>query len=668
MLKALEFLHSEAVNIIHRDIKPHNILFNNMHHFYLADFGHARQGLPWPRGHSGSFEYMAPEMYHAEPQTAAADIWSLGIVCMDMMGFLPYTCPTHDFRSMKRRQWCEAMVEFAENINKPEVEAMVRIEAHTRPSASELLKFLDLSSTVLVGGVQVPPEFFQQVMRMSLPRGTVDEDRPRPLTGKRADSLIGMADLKYSTHDPELIEPQPSLGPPQARHSSLTYPSTFLRSSIIRRAKVARPAQGTTSSSRSAGGVTGPSSSASASSPMTQGTGDSQSAIATPPPTGSQATGGPTRTAAIPRPAQSQDSSRPPSAAATRTQSQESTQPPSAAATQNPTQRSRTIGTQTRQQVKEKYTQTTNAKTKAVETQTKNPTTNDTETQTTTPTTNDAWTQTKPKRKAVKTQTTNDAETQKVNPKTTTAETQTLPTSLRTVPAQQTPASQAIARSSTAEPSLTATRSNLEPSDQNEADQTLARTVQSTSSTTWNVTVPRQNQTVDNHGRGRSSRQLSSSAPPWDPSREGRQPIPQRTGERPHSSDRKASAQPASPPQTPHAQSTAERVAPRPRPQPSSPQITSQQNRAVTAPGRQLRQYQPLPHLLQRSPAQQNPIHPAQWSPGYSQPAPMSAQPVPLYPHLVLSPTPAPPILSPQGPLFPVVVFSPVPQGLGLPQ
>lgn len=93
MCAALELCRKH--NIVHRDIKPQNIMVSDNGDFKLGDFGIAKTVEKTTGGTKiGTYKYMAPEVYHNRPYGAAADIYSLGLVLYWMlnerrMPFLP---------------------------------------------------------------------------------------------------------------------------------------------------------------------------------------------------------------------------------------------------------------------------------------------------------------------------------------------------------------------------------------------------------------------------------------------------------------------------------------------------------------------------------------------------------------------------------------------------
>jgi serine/threonine protein kinase len=73
--------------MVHRDVKPGNILLDLTGKAYITDFGLAKDSagtvLTRPGQPLGSMDYMPPEQIRGEPVTGAADIYSLGCVVFE---------------------------------------------------------------------------------------------------------------------------------------------------------------------------------------------------------------------------------------------------------------------------------------------------------------------------------------------------------------------------------------------------------------------------------------------------------------------------------------------------------------------------------------------------------------------------------------------------------
>lgn len=87
--------HAHANHIIHRDIKPHNIMITNNGKVKVADFGIARiateQTLVVQDTQTGSVHYISPEQARGQVSDEKSDIYSLGITMYEMAtGELPF--------------------------------------------------------------------------------------------------------------------------------------------------------------------------------------------------------------------------------------------------------------------------------------------------------------------------------------------------------------------------------------------------------------------------------------------------------------------------------------------------------------------------------------------------------------------------------------------------
>ncbi|KAG9499708.1 hypothetical protein J7337_008167 [Fusarium musae] len=187
MFQALDFIHSRDPPIIHRDIKPQNILYHD-DNFFLTDFGIAK-AVDTSKTFIGSRPYMAPEVRENRQHTPKIDIWALGVTVVKCLE------KHEDFEEQaKGEQWYEYL-QTSLNRHGFSFVSMVSVKTDGRPTAHDLLQHWSTDASL---GSAVP----------SLSPGTTARGSAPPILTDRAQT-VSTTLAQPMTHDESLQLLQP---------------------------------------------------------------------------------------------------------------------------------------------------------------------------------------------------------------------------------------------------------------------------------------------------------------------------------------------------------------------------------------------------------------------------------------------------------------------------
>lgn len=163
--------HAHANNLVHCDIKPHNILMMADGHAKVADFGIARAVTESTMTYSGnvigSVHYFSPEQAKGTMITPKSDVYSLGVVLYEMLtGKLPFTGDNPVSIAVKHLQEEPVPVRQLDPSIPPVVEAIVSKamskDPAMRPTSAELVQDISQAERMIMAGSQTAAPMMPQ--------------------------------------------------------------------------------------------------------------------------------------------------------------------------------------------------------------------------------------------------------------------------------------------------------------------------------------------------------------------------------------------------------------------------------------------------------------------------------------------------------------------------
>jgi eukaryotic-like serine/threonine-protein kinase len=160
ILKASRFAHKRGV--IHRDLKPHNVIVDETEHLKVTDFGIARAGasdMTETGSIMGTAQYLSPEQAQGRAVSAPSDLYSIGIILYEMLtGRVPFEGDSPVTVALKQVSETPVAPHLLNPAVSPELDAVVMHALQKDPAARfpDAESFIDALQAARAGVAAVP--------------------------------------------------------------------------------------------------------------------------------------------------------------------------------------------------------------------------------------------------------------------------------------------------------------------------------------------------------------------------------------------------------------------------------------------------------------------------------------------------------------------------------
>ena len=251
---ALDAAHQ--ARLIHRDIKPQNILVGLGDHAYLADFGLTKpagsRGMTRTGEFMGSVDYMSPEQIRGRSSTQASDIYAFASVLYEALtGVVPYPMDTDTAVLLAHVEEEPPSVtgtrpELPAELDAVIARAMAKDPAERPKSAAEVIRSAEHALGPLRDEVE-PPAKAESVQELGIRTPAAVTRASRPET-KQAQKVHVEPEAEDAHVEPEVEEARPRRVKPKPKRAAastrLSRPLTKAsKRAALTRAPMGRPTQ-----------------------------------------------------------------------------------------------------------------------------------------------------------------------------------------------------------------------------------------------------------------------------------------------------------------------------------------------------------------------------------------------------------------------------------------
>lgn len=239
----LQFAHDR--NVLHRDLKPQNLLFNAYNQVLLADFGIARflsqddsyyvtQGAV-----KGTLSYMSPEHFQGKTNKTS-DQYSLGVIAYEWLtGKRPFYASGDDMQMQMMKHHLfdpppplrQVLPSISPEIEEVVLQALEKASGDRFPSVTDLARALEAAAQPKVA----PSVFSTPAQPQAVPATPIQPNAAPSAAQPKAASAPAQPDTGSSATQPDTARssaPQPQASPLDSAQWVLNQPSSSIAASI----------------------------------------------------------------------------------------------------------------------------------------------------------------------------------------------------------------------------------------------------------------------------------------------------------------------------------------------------------------------------------------------------------------------------------------------------